>query len=172
MKENEKQDYRILFVCLGNIVRSPLAESIFRDIAEKNGLGDQFQVDSAGTSRYHVGEAPDSRMRRVAAQRGLEYSGAARQFLPVDYDRFDLIIAMDEENKSDIEYLAPSHESKSKVHLLREFDPLGGPEASVPDPYYGGIDGFEAVYDIVERSCSSLFDAIQGGDLSPDNKAD
>jgi len=153
---------RILFVCLGNIVRSPLAENMFRHLANQAGVGHRYQVDSAGTGGWHVGERPDARMRRVAARRGFKYDGRARQFSPRDFDRFDWIIAMDAGNRRDLERMARTQADRDKIRLLREFDPLGGPRAAVPDPYYGGIRGFEEVYDIVERSCRGLLEALEG----------
>jgi protein-tyrosine phosphatase len=156
---------KICFVCLGNIVRSPLAENLFLHLAKQAGVSDQFEVDSAGTGSWHIGEPPDSRMRRVAASHGLKYTGRARQIRPEDLEHFDLIIAMDRENLSDLERLARSPEAARKIRLLREFDPDSGPQAGVPDPYYGGIDGFEEVYQIVERSTSNLLDAIVRGEV-------
>ena len=147
---------RILFVCLGNIVRSPLAENMFAHVAEQAGLGDRYDVDSAGTGGWHVGDAPDARMRQVAAQRGFEYSGRARQFSASDYDRFDLVIGMDASNKQDLLRQARLQTDRDKVHLLREWDPEGGRDDPVPDPYYGGREGFELAYDLVERSCVGL----------------
>jgi protein-tyrosine phosphatase len=156
---------RICFVCLGNIVRSPLAENLFLHQAEQTGVSDRFEVDSAGTGAWHVGEPPDSRMQRVAAIHGLKYTGRARQIRPHDLEDFDLIIAMDRENLSDLKRLVRSPEAGQKIRLLREFDPFGGPQAGVPDPYYGGIDGFEEVYQIVERSTQKLLEAIVAGEL-------
>lgn len=157
---------KICFVCLGNIVRSPLAENMFRRLAEQESAGEIYEVDSAGTSRYHIGESPDERMRRVAARRGLHYDGSARQFQRQDYDRFDWVIAMDPNNRADLERMAPDEPSREKIRLMREFDPRGGSQAGVPDPYYGGIDGFEEVYGIVERSCRGLLEALESGELS------
>lgn len=157
---------RICFVCLGNIVRSPLAEAMFRHLAEERGLGGRYEVDSAGTSSWHVGERPDRRMRKVAARHGFQYDHRARQFQRSDFDRFDWIIAMDRQNRADLRRLARSPEDEAKIRLLREFDPLGSPDAPVPDPYYGGIDGFEEVYAIVERSCRGLLDALESGEIS------
>lgn len=152
---------RICFVCLGNIVRSPLAENMFMQLAEEAGVSDQYEVDSAGTSAWHVGEAPDSRMRRVAAQHGLRYNGRARQFKRNDFDRFDLVVAMDRENREDLISLASNPHDREKIHLLREFDPLSEEGAAVPDPYYGGIDGFMETYRVIERSCRSLLKALE-----------
>lgn len=162
---------RILFVCLGNIVRSPLAEGMFRHLAELAGVADKYQIDSAGTSNYHIGEPPDSRMVRVAARNGLHYSGAARQVLRRDLQDFDLLIPMDEDNRAGLLALARGAEQLGKIHLLREFDPHGGPRAAVPDPYYGGIEGFEETYRIVERSCQNLLQALESGKLVPPGSA-
>lgn len=156
---------RICFVCLGNIVRSPLGENMFEHLAQQNGTADRYQVDSAGTGSWHVGESPDQRMRQVAARNGLKYDGSARQFRQGDFDQFDIIIAMDTDNRSNLMRLARSQEQQNKVHLMRKFDPQTGHGASVPDPYYGGIDGFEEVYRIVERSCQGLLDTLENGEL-------
>lgn len=156
---------KILFVCLGNIIRSPLAEHIFAQLALEAGLGDKYQVDSAGTSNYHIGESPDTRMRQVAAEHGLIYDGRARQFLAEDYDRFDWIIPQDSSNLRDLKRLARVPEDEAKLHTMRSFDPQGRPTDAVPDPYYGGIDGFEITYQIVERSCQGLLDALENGEL-------
>ncbi len=157
---------RICFVCLGNIVRSPLAENMFRYLAKQAGVEDNYEVDSAGTSSYHVGERPDRRMRRVAAEHGFQYDGRSRQFKRSDFAKFDWIIAMDTSNRADLKRLAPTGADQAKVRLMREFDPQGEPNAPVPDPYYGGIDGFEKVYQIVERSCRGLLDALEQGELT------
>jgi len=154
---------RICFVCLGNIVRSPLAENLFLHLAEQAELDHKFDADSAGTSAWHVGEQPDRRMRRVAADHGFKYAGRARQFKQGDFDEFDLIIAMDSDNRSNLSKLARSEDERDKIHLMREFDPQSNPTAPVPDPYYGGIDGFEDVFQIVRRSCQGLLDALESG---------
>jgi protein-tyrosine phosphatase len=156
----------ICFVCLGNIVRSPLGESLFRHLTEQAGVVHQYEIDSAGTSGYHIGELPDRRMRRIAAQHGLKYTGRARQFRPRDFDHFHWIIAMDTSNQTELLLQASTPDQRVKVRLMREFDPLGGPNAVVPDPYYGGIDGFEEVYGIVDRSCKGLLNALEKGELS------
>ena len=159
-------EYHILFVCLGNIVRSPLAENLFRDLAEKRGVGKKYRVDSGGTGAWHIGERPDPRMRKVAASHGLNYSGRARKVEKHDFDRFDLIIAMDHENKDDLRRRAPTPDAERKIRLLREFDPQGSPNMPVPDPYYGGIEGFENVYQIILRSCENLLDTLERGMIS------
>jgi protein-tyrosine phosphatase len=154
---------RLCFVCLGNIVRSPLAEKLFIHLAEEAGLAHKYEVDSAGTSSWHSGERPDSRMRRVAANHGFKYDGRSRQFQFEDFERFDLIIAMDAANRDTLVRLAGTPEYQDKVRMMREFDPLGDSGASVPDPYYGGIDGFEKTYTIVARSCQGLLDRLEAG---------
>ncbi|MEA3439688.1 MAG: low molecular weight protein-tyrosine-phosphatase [Chloroflexota bacterium] len=156
---------RICFVCLGNIVRSPLAENLFRHHAERTGAADRYVVDSAGTSAWHLGERPDARMRRVAKRRGLVYDGRARQFKSSDLDEFDLIVAMDLENADDLHRMARTIDQSDKIQLMRAFDPQAGADLSVPDPYYGGIDGFEVVYEIVERSVLGLLEELKHSDL-------
>jgi len=138
---------------------------MFKHLAEQTGNADRYEVDSAGTGAWHVGEPPDRRMRQVAARRGFKYDGRARQFKQSDFEKFDLIIAMDTENRANLKRLARGAEDEAKIHLMREFDPQGHPNDSVPDPYYDGIDGFEHVYDIVERSCQGLLDALKDGGL-------
>lgn len=154
---------RICFVCLGNIVRSPLGENMFLHLAQQAGVSEHYQVDSAGTGGWHVGESPDPRMRQVAARNGLKYDGSARQFRQSDFAKFDLIIAMDSDNRASLLRLARTPEEQAKVHLMRAFDPHGG--TSVPDPYYGGIDGFEEVFGIVQRACLGLLEALENGEL-------
>lgn len=153
-------------MCLGNIVRSPLAENMFRHMVKQAGLSDKYQVDSAGTSAWHIGEKPDSRMRRVAASHGFVYTGRARQFTISDFEGFDLIIAMDSNNQRKLMELAMIPEHREKIHQMRAFDPQGGHGLAVPDPYYGGIDGFEQVYQIIERSCQGLLTALENGKIS------
>lgn len=155
----------ILFVCLGNIIRSPLAENLFKQVTEEAGMDSRYSVDSAGTSAWHVGEPPDARMRRTAAEHGLEYRGRARQVEPRDFQRFDLIVAMDHSNQRDLLAQAGSDEERAKVYLLRSFDPQVSEEEGVPDPYYGGPEGFERTYRIVERSVRGLLDALERGDV-------
>ncbi len=156
---------RLCFVCLGNIVRSPLAEKLFIHLANQASTAHKYQVDSAGTSAWHIGDPPDSRMRRVAARHGLVYIGRARQFQQRDFDRFDLILAMDQHNYAELARMAGSEGQRNKIHLLREFDSQAEPQAVVPDPYYGGIDGFENTYQVIERSCLGLLQALEAGEL-------
>ncbi|ARA91713.1 protein tyrosine phosphatase [Rhodothermaceae bacterium RA] len=147
---------RVLFVCLGNICRSPLAEGVFRHYVRKAGLEDHIEVDSAGTGSWHVGEPPDRRMRRTAEAHGISLDGQrARQFEKEDLERFDHIFAMDKENLQDILYLDDGDAYGHKVRLFREFDPEPG-DYQVPDPYYGGPQGFENVFQIVDRTARTL----------------
>ncbi len=119
-------------------------------------MAEKYLVGSAGTGNLYMGEPPDLRMRRVAARHGLNYNGRSRQFTAVDFDKFDLILAMDQENYHDLVLLAPDSMRAGKIHMLREFDPQGGKSASVPDPYYGVFADFEEVYEIIERSSQGL----------------
>lgn len=151
----------VLFVCLGNICRSPLAEAIFRTVVEEAGLGDRFRIDSAGTSGYHDGDPPDRRTTAVAARRGVRVAGTSRQVTGADLDTFDYLIVMDRENLDSVERLASHLGSSPDVRLFREFDPDAGGETDVPDPYFGGPDGFENVHDLVERSARGLLDHLR-----------
>ncbi len=162
---------RILFVCLGNIVRSPLAEGLFRHLAAARGVSEKYEVDSAGIGSWHVGEPPDPRMRKTAARHGVHYDHVARQFRRDDFDRFDLILVMDAGNHAALLAKQPAPEVQAKIRFLREFDPQGGAKAEVPDPYYGGMEGFERVYQIVERSVRGLLDALESGALRPRDAA-
>lgn len=155
---------RICFVCLGNIVRSPFAENMFRYLAEQENVAHKYEVDSAGTSRWHIGERPDPRMRKVAAKYGFKYDGRARQIDPEDLEYFDLLIAMDASNRDSLLSLMKNSEHREKIHVLREYDPEGDSNSPVPDPYYGGIDGFEEVYNIVKRSCRGLLETLESRD--------
>jgi protein-tyrosine phosphatase len=145
---------RVLFVCLGNICRSPLAESVFRHLVRKHGAEERFEIDSAGTSGYHAGDPPDARSVETARARGVEVAGRSRKLVVEDLVRFDYVIAMDDENRENIQHLRRRLQGSARIHLLREWDPEG--VGDVPDPYYGGGRGFEDVHDIVERSCERL----------------
>ena len=155
---------RIIFVCEGNIIRSPLARNLFQFLVEEQGLSDKYELDSAGTSAYHVGEQPDSRMREVARARGIQYSGKSRQFKREDLDEFDLIVAMDKSNRQLLNVWAKTPEQQKKIHMMREYDPEGNADQNVPDPYYyPGLKGFEEVFEIIQRSCLGLMEALEGG---------
>lgn len=148
---------------MGNIIRSPLAENLFRHLAEEAGLNGKYEVDSAGTGGWHEGESPDPRMRRTAARHGLVYDGEARQIRLTDFDKFDLLVAMDTENQRELQSRTRRPEQARRIRLLREFDPASGPDDSVPDPYYGGDEGFETTYRIVEAGVQGLLQALEGG---------
>lgn len=145
---------RVLFVCLGNICRSPAAEGAFRHLVDEAKLTSEFVIDSAGTGSWHIGEPADDRMRQAAEARGIRLSSLARQVAPSDFEDFDWILAMDRSNLEDLRRLA--HRSHhARIRLFREFD-ADAPGADVPDPYYGTIDGFADVLDIVTRTSSAL----------------
>lgn len=152
---------KVLFVCMGNIVRSPLAEALFRQKAQQRGLGGRYLVDSAGTSSFHIGQAPDSRMRQTAASLGLEYTRSARRVTLRDLEDFDVILALDNDNYDDLQALAEDGGLHADIRRLREFDPENGGSTDVPDPYYGGQSDFEATYNIVSRSVDGLLDHLE-----------
>ncbi len=157
-------DVSLLFVCLGNICRSPTAEGAMRSLVAEAGMGEQVEIDSAGTGGWHVGSSPDERATAAAAARGVTLEGRARRVEPEDFERFDLILAMDGANLRDLRALAGSAEAREKVRLLREFDPDGaGPDLDVPDPYYGGEDGFGTVFAMVLAACEGLLGEIRAG---------
>lgn len=151
----------VCFVCLGNICRSPTAAGVMRHLLVEEGLDHAVEVDSAGTAGYHIGELPDERARAEARRRGVDIDDLARQFRPDDFDRFDLVVAMDHDNVADLRRLAVREEHHAKVRLLREFDPAAPPGAPVPDPYYGGDDGFVEVFDLVDAACRGLIDHLR-----------
>jgi protein-tyrosine phosphatase len=155
---------RILFVCMGNICRSPTAEGVMRALVREAGLEDEFVIDSAGTGGWHAGDPPDRRATEAARARGVTLEGAARQLRAEDFDDFDLLLAMDRENLAGIRAVAPDAEAAAKARLLREFDPdsAGAPDLDVPDPYYGGPQGFETVLDQVEAACRGLLASLRG----------
>jgi low molecular weight protein-tyrosine phosphatase len=154
---------RLLFVCMGNICRSPTAEGVMRRLVAEAGLDDRIATDSAGTGGWHAGDPPDSRATGAAARRGVTLEGAARQVRAEDFRDFDLLIAMDRENLRGLLAVAPDEAGSEKVRLLREFDPLsaGAPDLDVPDPYYGGDRGFETVLDMTEAACRGLLDELR-----------
>lgn len=156
-KENP---YKVCFVCLGNICRSPTAEGVFEHLINERDLEPYFEVDSSGTSAYHIGESANSKSQQIARQHGVTLNSKARQFKASDFQYFDLVIAMDEENLQNIKQLDVQEEYFHKVEKLRAFDPQPG-DGNVPDPYYGGIQGFENVFQIVKRSCKNLLDQLE-----------
>ena len=161
-----EQPVRLLFVCLGNICRSPTAEGVMRSLVEQAGLEDSIELDSAGTGAWHVGSPPDQRAVSAARARSIALDGSARQVTVDDLEDFDLVIAMDRANLSELRRLAPGDEERAKLRLLREFDPAsaGTEEPEVPDPYYGAPGGFDEVLDLVDAACNGLLAQIAGGE--------
>jgi protein-tyrosine phosphatase len=153
---------RILFVCMGNICRSPTAEGVMRRLVEGAGL--DIEIDSAGTGAWHAGDPPDRRATLAARSRGITLEGAARQVTPDDFRSFDLLIALDRANLRELLAVAPDEEAAEKVRLLREFDPDAGGDLDVPDPYYGADRGFETVLDMVEAACRGLIDELRAAE--------
>lgn len=151
---------RVLFVCLGNICRSPAAENIFRQIVKEEGLSRQIITDSAGTLGLHTGKKPDLRMSHTLTERGYLVTGAARGFSPTDFSEFDLILTMDRENRRDVLALASSPEEEAKVRNFTDFC-QNHTENEVPDPYYGGQDGFDLVADLIEDGSQGLLLHLQ-----------
>jgi protein-tyrosine phosphatase len=155
---------RILFDCLGNICRSPTAEAVMAKLVAEAELEHAIELDSAGTGAWHVGNPPDQRATAAAAARGTAMHGAARQVTVEDFETFDLLLAMDADNHRDLRAVAPHAEAAAKVRMLREFDPATARDGAaatavdldVPDPYYGGEDGFDRVLDLVEAACAGL----------------
>jgi protein-tyrosine phosphatase len=160
----------LLFVCLGNICRSPTAEAVMAHRLQAAGLADAVRIDSAGTGAWHAGSAPDSRSAATAARRGITLAGAARQVRPADFSDFDLLLCADAQNVRDLlGLLAPEdHDARARVRRLREFDPaaVAAGDLDVPDPYYGGPSGFDDVLDLVTAACDGLIAQLQAGTLS------
>lgn len=150
----------ILFVCLGNICRSPTAHGIFQKYVEDAGLTDRIEIDSAGTGGWHVGESPDPRAQRAAGSRGYDLSHIrARQAKPDDFHAFDYVLAMDRQNLHDLKEIQPA-DAKGELRLFLEFGQRFSAD-EVPDPYYGGHDGFEQVLDLVEDACEGLLQTLK-----------
>lgn len=156
-----KNTKRILFVCLGNICRSPAAEAMLQMLVDRNGLSNRVVIDSAGTYGGHSGERSDSRMRSAAAQRGIEMTHRARQVREEDFERFDMLIAMDDNNYESLFRLAPDRDAQQKIYRFREFLRHNPDWSYIPDPYYEGHEGFELVLDLLEDGCSTLLDQLR-----------
>jgi len=153
------QKIKVVFVCMGNICRSPSAEGVFRKLVDEHQLGNQFLIDSAGTHAYHVGEPPDNRSQTAALKRNIDISQQrARQFRDEDFERYDYILAMDEDNLSNLKIICPAH-AVNKLNLFLSFAP-DLDTLEVPDPYYGGDKGFEYVLDLIEKASHGLLDEI------------
>jgi protein-tyrosine phosphatase len=158
--------YRIVFVCLGNICRSPMAELAMRELLRREGLEAAVQVSSAGMGDYHIGEQADQRAAATLRSRGYNPDGhRARQFDVEDFEDADLIVALDSSNAEQLRELAPTPEAADRIRLLRSFDPNQDrtrvEDRDVPDPYFGGPDGFETALDLVEAACRGLLDAVR-----------
>lgn len=156
----KEHPYKIIFVCLGNICRSPTAEGVFQHLVVQQGLGSYFEIDSAGTGAYHVGEPANSKSRAIALERGVELRSRARKLVLTDLEYYDLVVAMDFSNHENILLMTNNENLHEKVILMRDFDP-DPDDGQVPDPYYGGMDGFNQVYDIIERSCNALIQELR-----------
>jgi protein-tyrosine phosphatase len=150
----------ILFVCMGNICRSPAAEGVMTQLVRNAGLTDHYHLDSAGTIDYHAGAPADSRMRAAASKRGYSLDSRSRPVVPQDMDTFDLIIAMDTENRDFLFRMAAGTENESKIHMMSEFARRSS-FREVPDPYYGGAQGFDEVLDLLEDACAGLLERTQ-----------
>lgn len=159
--EGKKKKIRLLFVCLGNICRSPAAEGIMSGLVLKNELQDVIEVDSAGTSGWHEGDLPDERMRAHGEKRGYDFCSRARKFKKDDFENFDYIIVMDENNYKSIRLLTTDISQVNKIHLMTDFSVQNNNENLIPDPYYGGTSGFELVLDLLEDACEGLLQAIK-----------
>ena len=151
---------KILFVCLGNICRSSSAEEVMRTLVKREGLEEKIEVDSAGILNYHQGELPDSRMRMHAYHRGYELTHRSRPVCTEDFLNFDMIIGMDDRNIQDLKDRAPSPEAEKKIHRMTDYCRTKLVDY-VPDPYYGGAQGFETVLDILEDACEGLLEEIR-----------
>lgn len=151
---------KILFICLGNICRSPAAEGIMKHLVEKAGREDEFLIDSAGISGYHRGDLPDRRMREHAARRGYDLTHRSRPVRTEDFYNFDWIIGMDDQNIEDLKDRAPSTEEWKKIHRMTEYCTRHTRADHVPDPYYEGYEGFEYVLDLLEDACAGLLEQL------------
>lgn len=161
MRTITKNDpFKICFVCLGNICRSPTAEGVMQHLVNEAGLEDYFYIDSAGTAAYHIGEPANSKSQRVANEHGIQLHSRERKFERADLQEYDLILTMDEENYQNVKRLDPAGTYSDKVKKMREFDPEPG-NGNVPDPYYGGMDGFELVFNVIKISCEHLLEELK-----------
>ena len=155
-----EKKFRLLFVCLGNICRSPAAEGVMQRIVAERGLEHRFEIDSAGTYGGHAGDLPDYRMRSHAAKRGYNLTHRARRVTSADFENFDYIVAMDEGNRNTLMQMAATVEESRKIVMMGKFIRRFPHYDYVPDPYYEGAEGFELVLDLLEDACESLLDDI------------
>ena len=162
---NINNKYKVLFVCLGNICRSPAAQGIFEHVVRENGMQERIEVDSAGTYSGHRGELPDRRMRTAALYRGFALTHKARPVSGLDFLDFDMIVAMDDQNYEDLMRLAPSVEATHKIRRMADF--LQQRKMPyIPDPYYMGVEGFSLVLDLLEDGCQNLYETIIKAEFS------
>ena len=155
------EQHKILFVCLGNICRSSAADEILRQQALARGLGDRYEIDSAGTYGGHAGELPDPRMRAAGKKRGYNFTHRSRRVRPDDFDHFDLLLAMDDSVYESLSRLAPSVDALQKLERMADYIPAHFGYDYVPDPYYEGADGFELVLDMLEEGCEVLLNRLE-----------
>ncbi len=160
------QPRSIMFVCQGNICRSPLAQALFEHLLQRRGVAARYKVDSTGVSSYHLGESADRRMRETAARHGITVNHRARAVTQRDLAQHDLILTMDRDNYAILQRKAHSQQQRSRIRMFRDFDPDANGAIDVPDPWYGGMDGFQNVYEIVERTCEALLDQLEGDSIS------
>lgn len=156
-----KEKIKILFVCLGNICRSPAAEGVFRSIVDEHNDSDRWEIDSAGTGRYHIGDLPDNRMRIHARRRGLELTHRCRQVCTEDFYEFDLIIPMDASNETNLKRMSPSADVEEKIIPMARFVEMAYRYDYIPDPYYEGAEGFELVLDLLQNGCANLYELLK-----------
>jgi protein-tyrosine phosphatase len=158
--------HRLLFICLGNICRSPMAEGVFRRVIEEEGLAHCFEIDSAGLGDWHVGQAPDDRAQAAARERGIEISGqCARQVVQEDFARFDLLLVMDRSNYAELKRRAPKP-AHGKIRYLLDYAPHVGTK-DVPDPFFGGAEGFDHALDLIEEAAHGLVAALVSDEALP-----
>jgi protein-tyrosine phosphatase len=155
----DSKKIKVLFVCLGNICRSPAAEAVFNHKIKQAGLADQFIIDSAGTSGAHAGEKADARMRAAALKRGIEVTSLSRKFIPQDFDQFDKIVVMDDRNYHDVCKLAHTDDDLKKVVKMVKFCHKHTDD-HISDPYYGGVEGFNYVLDLLDDACGGLLELV------------
>lgn len=158
--EEDKNKIGILFVCLGNICRSPAAQGVMEALVKEKGVADRFIIDSAGLYGGHAGDLPDRRMRVHARMRGLDLTHRSRQVRESDFDRFDLIVAMDNSNYDNLRRMAPTPEAEAKVVKMADYFSQHPWADCVPDPYYGGAQGFENALDLIEDGCRTLLSSL------------
>lgn len=155
-----KDKKRILFVCLGNICRSPAAEGVMKSIVTAKGQSEQWHIDSAGTGRWHIGQLPDKRMRVHALRRGLNLDHHCRQVHESDFDDFDLIVAMDNDNEQNLHAIARTLADDNKIVPMADFITMATRYDYIPDPYYEGAEGFELVLDLLQDACANLAEVV------------